>query len=197
MPSMLGFRLDSFCEKPKPRGTKTFMDPWGASRYFKRSGLIAALAAVTLALGPVSAEPTVGKPPSPAKTETDSQRIAFVHLRFAGAQVQLLDFKVVPGRFKTAPEPAGERILLQVVGSSGKPLWEGWLNDPRTRVLEFSDSKEQGRPKGMAMSVPNAEVVVRVPFIEEGQTIQIWNVTPAKGSGPHYQQLNSVQLRER
>jgi len=173
------------------------MDPWGASRCFKRSGgLIAALAAVTLALGPVSAEPTEGKPPSPAKAETDSQRIAFVHLRFTGAQVELLDFKVVPGRFKTAPEPAGERILLQVVGSSGKPLWEGWLNDPRTRVLEFSDSREHGRRAGMAMSVPNAEVVVRVPFIEEGQALQIWSVTPAKGSGPQYQRLNTVLLRE-
>lgn len=173
------------------------MDPWGISRCFKRSGLIAALAAVTLALGPVSAEPPASRPLSPAKAETESQRIAFVHLRFTGAQVQLLDFKIVPGRFKTAPEPAGERILLQVVSSSGKPLWEGWLNDPRTRVLEFSDSREHGRRTGMAMSAPNAEVVVRVPFIEEGQTIQIWNVTPAKGTGPHYQQLNSVQLRER
>lgn len=172
------------------------MNSWGASRWFKCSGLIAALAAVTLASGPVSAEPPASKPPSPARAETDSQRIAFVHLRFAGALVELLDLKVVPGRFKTAPEPAGERLLLQVVGSSGKPLWEGWLNDPRTRVLEFSDSKEHSRRAGMAMSVPNAEVVVRVPFIEEGQALQIWSVAPAKGSGPYYQRLNSVQLRE-
>ncbi len=151
-----------------------------------------------LALGPVSAEAQVSKPPSPAKAETDSQRIAFVHLRFTGAQVQLVGFKIVPGRFKTAPEPAGERILLQVVGSSGKPLWEGWLNNPRMRVLEFEDARQHRRRTGMAVAVPNPEVVVRVPFIEEGQTIQIWNVTPpAKGSGPHYQQLNSVQLRER
>jgi len=151
-----------------------------------------------LALGPVSAEAQVSKPQSPAKAETDSQRIAFVHLRFTGAQVQLVGFKIVPGRFKTAPEPAGERILLQVVGSSGKPLWEGWLNDPRTRVLEFEDTRQPRRRTGMAVAVPNPEVVVRVPFIEEGQTIQIWNVTPpAKGSGPHYQRLNSVQLRER
>lgn len=192
---MPGFRLDSFREEPSI-GAKTFMDPRGASLCFRRSGLIAALAAVTLALGPVSAEPPASKPPSPAKAETESQRIAFVHLRFTGAQVELLDFKVVPGRFKTAPEPAGERILLQVVGASGKPLWEGWLNDPRTRMLEFSDSRERGRRTGMAMSVPDAEVVVRVPFIEEGQALQIWSVAPAKESGPHYQRLKSVQLSE-
>lgn len=121
-----------------------------------------------------------------------------MHLRFTGAQVQLIDFKVVGGRFKTAPEPAGERILLQVVGSAGKPLWEGWINNPRTRVLEFEDPRQRRRRTGMAIAVPNPEVVVRVPFIEEGQTIQIWNVTPpGKGSGTHYQQLNSVQLRER
>lgn len=108
----------------------------------------------------------------------------------------MVDFKIVPGRFKRAPEPAGERILLRVIGSSGKPLWEGWLNDPRTRVLEFSDSKQHGRRTGMALTAPNAEVVVRVPFVEEGQALQIWSVTPAKGTGPHYQQLNNVQLRE-
>ena len=192
----LGLRLDSFREKRKPRGTKTLNHPGVASPCVKRRGLIAALALVTLALGPVSAEPPAGKPPSPAKAETDSQRIAFVHLRFTGAQVQLLDFKVVPGRFKTAPEPAGERILLQVVGSSGKPLWEGWVNDPRTRVLEFEDSRRQGRRAGMAIVIPNPEVVVRVPFIEEGQALQIWSVTPARGPGPHYQRLNTVLLRE-
>ncbi|HYJ03670.1 MAG TPA: hypothetical protein VEX43_00930 [Chthoniobacterales bacterium] len=157
--------------------------------------MIAAIALVALAISPVSGE-AQGKPPSPAKAETDSQRIAFVHLRFTGAQVQLVEFKVVPGRFKTAPEPAGERILLQVVGSSGKPLWEGWVNDPRTRVLEFEDSRRPGRRAGMAIAVPNPEVVVRVPFIEEGQALHIWSVTPAKGSGPHYQRLNTVLLRE-
>jgi hypothetical protein len=162
----------------------------------KRIGLIAVFVVAMLALRPVSAEPPASRPPSPAKAETDSQRIAFVHLRFTGAQVHLVDFKVVPGRFKTAPEPAGERILLQVVGSSGKALWEGWVNDPRTRVLEFDDSSRHGRRTGMAVAFPNPEVVVRVPFIEEGQALHIWRATPTKGASAHYQQLNIVQLRE-
>jgi hypothetical protein len=164
----------------------------------KRSCLVSILTFVVLGLMPASAEtPAAGRPPSPAKAETDSQRIAFVHLRFSGAQVQLVDFKVVPGRFKTAPEPAGERILLQVVGSSGKPLWEGWLNDPRTRVLEFDDAEKHGRRTGMAVDFPNAEVVARVPFIEEGQTLHIWRATPANGAGAHYERLSVVPLRER
>jgi hypothetical protein len=147
-------------------------------------------------LEPALAEPPTNKPAAPEKAETNSQRIAFVHLRFTGGQVQLVDFKVVPGRFKTAPEPAGERILLQVVGAAGKPLWEGWLNDPRRRVLEFDDKRE-GRRKGMAVEFPNPEVTVRVPFIEEGQAIHFWRATPANGSSAHYQKLNVVQLRER
>jgi hypothetical protein len=162
----------------------------------KRSCLVGILTVVVLGLMPASAEPSGGRPPSPAKAETDSQRIAFVHLRFTGAQVQLLDFKVVPGRFKTAPEPAGERILLQVVGSSGKPLWEGWLNDPRTRVLEFDDAEKHGRRRGMAVDFPNPEVVVRVPFIEEGQALHIWRATSANGSSAHYERLSIVPLRE-
>lgn len=167
-----------------------------ASYCVKRSCLVAVVALAVLVGAPVSAEPPASKPPSPAKAETTSQRIAFVRLRFAGEQVQLVDFKIVPGRFKTAPEPAGERILLQVIGLSGKPLWEGWLNDPRTRVLEFDDAKEHGRRRAMVVAVPNAELTVRVPFIEDGQAVHIWRATPVKGSGAHYQQLTSVQLRE-
>jgi hypothetical protein len=113
-----------------------------------------------------------------------------------GGQVELVDFTVVPGRFKTAPEPAGERILLQVVGFSGKPIWEGWLNDPRRRLLEFEESRLHGRRTAVPVVVPNPEAVVRVPFVEEGQTIQIWRATPVKGDRPHYQQLSSVQLRK-
>jgi hypothetical protein len=158
--------------------------------------LIAVLAVAVLVLAPVSAEPTASRPPSPAKAETTSQRIAFVHLRFVGDQVQLVDFKVVPGRFKIPPEPAGERILLQVLGSSGKALWEGWFNDPRTRVLEFDDLKQPQRRAGMSIAVPNPEIVVRVPFIEEGQSIHIWRATPVKGAGASYRQLNGVQLRD-
>lgn len=174
----------------------TFVHPRAASHCVKLACLAAGFAVLALGGESLSAEPSGNKPPSPAKPATDFQRIAFVHLRFAGEQVQLIDFKVVPGRFKTAPELAGERILFQVVGSSGKPLWEGWLNDPRTRILEFEEAARPGQRRAMAITVANPEVTVRVPFLEQGQTIQIWRVTPAKASAAHYQQLNSVQLRE-
>jgi hypothetical protein len=181
-------------KKEKHRAKMT-LSPSAGFHGAKFARLAAVLAAVILA-EPGPAEPPGRKPSSPV-TAPDFHRIAFVHLRFAGDQVQLVDFKVVPGRFKTAPEPAGERILLQVVGSLGKPLWEGWLNDPRTRVLEFEDSAPRGGRRGMAVAVANPEVTVRVPFLEEGQAIQIWRIAPARGSvAAHYQQLNSLQLRE-
>jgi len=157
---------------------------------------IAFLAIVALAEVSVSAEPPVNNPSTSTGAATDSPRIAFVHLRFVGDQVQLIDFKVVPGRFKPTPEPTGERILLQVVGSSGTTLWEGWLNDPRTRLLEHEDPTRGGRLTGKVIAVPNPEVVVRVPFVEEGQTIRVSRAAPGKVSRTQHQPLGGVQLRE-
>jgi hypothetical protein len=127
---------------------------------------------------------------------TAQPRIAFVHLRFTADQVQLVDVRIVPGQFKPAPEPASERIALQVVGSSGKVLWQGWTEDPRTRVLEYERGNDR-RLNGRAISVPTADTSVRVPFIEEGQTIRISRISPVPNAAATEKQLGTIQIRER
>jgi hypothetical protein len=190
-------KLDSLrANKDVRRRSMTVCPSPESSRSINRVRCFAILCSITLGLDALGAEPQSSRPVGPEKAEATSQRIAFVHLRFTGAEVQLLDFKVVPGRFKTAPEPVGERILVQVFGAAGKPLWEGWLNDPRSRVLETDDSAQPRRRKAVAVTFPNPEVVVRVPFIEEGQTLHIWRATPANASSVQYHRLSTVQLRE-
>ena len=159
--------------------------------------LILAVLAICVCAGDVAAADPPGAITSRSgEAAPASPRIAFVHLRFTGDAVQLVDFKVVPGRFKPAPEPSGERILLQVVSSSGKPLWQGWINDPRTRIVESEAHDRGGRLAGKVITVANPEVTVRVPFFEEGQSIRVSRISPVKGADLNPTELGAVQLRE-
>lgn len=107
--------------------------------------------------------------------------IAFLHLKLSPDGAELIRFEVTGGRLKPAPQHAGERLLLAVQTTSGAPLWQGTIVDPRTQVFEQIDA--QGLPTRKVIEQNAPEVMARVPFFEEGQVVRVTRVTPTSGPG--------------
>jgi len=131
--------------------------------------LFAGLIALLLDSGPLPAKP---------RPASQTDQIAFVHLRFTGETVQLVSCKIVSGHLKPTSKPAGKRIGLRVVGADGSTQWETWIKDPHTRVLEVADSS--GRLSAKVITVERPEITVRVPYFEMGQTLSVWRI-PQEG----------------
>ena len=121
------------------------------------------------------------------------QGIAFLHLRLHPGTVELLDVKITPGQLKPGPEHSGERILLQVQSPAGSLLWEGTIADPRRRVIEGAED-EHGRRARQVVERVAPEVVARVPFIEEGQEVRFFRVSPGKEGTAHNTLLGTFRL---
>lgn len=143
------------------------------------------VAALLLAVGPAAGEPLV----QPSQT---AKGIAFLHLKVRPNTAELIAFEVTPGRLKPGPQHAGGRLLLEVRSAGGTPLWQGTIDDPRTQVIEGPDAHGRHSHKVVERSAP--ELMVRVPFFEEGQVVRVSRVTPAPAAAAHEKLLGVFPL---
>lgn len=127
--------------------------------------------------------------------ERSAEGIAFLHLKFIRDHVELTGFRITPGRLKTGPRHAGERILLQVLSSDGLRLWEGTVPDPRVALVE-GGQHEHGRPAGKVVERVTPELTVRVPFFDENQTVCVLRVSPGQGATAHQKVLGTFHLKQ-
>jgi hypothetical protein len=118
--------------------------------------------------------------------------IAFLHLKVRANEAELVAFDVTPGRLKDGPRHAGARLLLEVQSQSGAPLWQGTVDDPRIQVIEGSAPGGRHSHKVIERSAP--ELMVRVPFFEEGQLVRVSRVTPAVAAAAHEKLLGTFRL---
>jgi hypothetical protein len=135
---------------------------------------------------PASAPPARGEPrPRP-------EQIAFVHLRFTGDTVQLLGCKVAPGHLKHPGRSRDKGIRLQVATQDGQFSWQGWIKDPRSRVVEAPDA--DGHFTAKVVTWATAEVTVRVPFFESGQNLLVSRAPAAANENGSAKLLASLQI---
>jgi hypothetical protein len=144
------------------------------------------LVAVSLfGVGAVSGEPGMQLPDT-------AKGIAFLHLKLRPNDAELLSFNVTPGRLKPGPQHAGARLLLEVHSPGGATLWQGTVDDPRTQVIEGSAPGGGHSHKVIERSAP--ELMVRVPFFEDGQVVRVSRVTPAVAAAAHEKLLGTFRL---
>lgn len=94
---------------------------------------------------------------------------------------------------KPTTERAGERILLQVESRNGNPLWESTIDDPRVQVFEAGED-ERGRRARKFVEHASPEMMVRVPFFEEGQMVRVTRVSPGKGAPANQKVLGAFRI---
>lgn len=122
----------------------------------------------------------------------EAERIASLHLRFEGETVQLIGVKIAPGHLKPRLERKSETLLVEVISPSGRLMWSSRIGDPRTRIIEGPDSSGTLRTRISARSA--AEENVRVPLIEDGQSVRISRVSMGANGMPQFTALGTVKV---
>lgn len=99
-----------------------------------------------------------------AEENTSPGEIVFLHLQIDSARVTLLDTRTVAGSLKI---PRGDRVYravyFEAADKSGKVVYQGSIDDPLVKRLEYEDPDNPGKLKSKTVILDNAELTVRIP----------------------------------
>jgi len=143
--------------------------------------------AVTLVLGLM-----VGK--MPAQTN-DGPKILFLHLQLKDGSVSLIKASVRPGQLKPRPEqniPDG--LHFELTDGDGRPLWQGVIADPRSRLVEYQIPEGSGKLKRKKVAIKDPEFTLRVPALTEARRIEFYFQEPSNAENRE-QRKSLGQLR--
>jgi hypothetical protein len=92
----------------------------------------------------------------------EAPQILFLHLKLKHNAISLVESNVAPGTLKP-PRPAETGIRYELLSATGESLWQGWLDDPRERQIEYEDPPRSGKLKRKTFRREEAEFTMRVP----------------------------------
>ena len=124
-----------------------------------------------------------GIPFASAQTNAAPQ-ILFLRLRVTQADISLVDSSVRPGMVKAQPDPEAKEVQFELVSDAGEVLWQGAMDEPRTRHVEFEEPPRSGQLKRKTIRSNAAEFTVRVPALSQASSINFYSHPAPSADGP-------------
>jgi hypothetical protein len=130
-----------------------------------------------------------------ATVPSDAPHILFLHLMMTDSSVKLLDRSIEPGTLKQKrSQPSGGGIYYDVTSTSGELLWSGDFDDPLVKHLEYEDPEHSGEIRSKIVRTGEAEVTLRIPYIEGRSYIDFYRFASSQSGEPARRPIDRIQL---